>query len=56
MRTNGAYVFGNSTATPIDVVYDESKIEYILQSDLSAPSATHPVAIVTENIEGFLLL
>lgn len=53
MRTNGAYVFGNSTATPIDVVYDESKIEYILQSDLSAPSATHPVAIVTENIEVF---
>ena len=53
MRTAGAYVFGKSTATPIDVVYDESKIEYILQSDLSAPSATHPVAIVTENIEVF---
>lgn len=53
MRTAGAYVFGKSTATPIDVVYDESKIEYILQSDLSAPSVTHPVAIVTENIEVF---
>lgn len=38
---------------PIDVVYDESKIEHILQSDLSAPSATHPVAIVSNDIEVF---
>ncbi len=53
MRTAGAYVFGTSTATPIDVMYDESKIEYILQSDLSAPSATHPVAIVSNDIEVF---
>ena len=53
MKTHGAYVFGNSTSTPIDVVYDESKIEYILQSDLSAPSATHPVAILSESIEVF---
>jgi hypothetical protein len=49
MKTHGAYVFGSSTSTPIDVIYDESKIEYILQSDLSA----HPVAIVGENIEVF---
>ena len=40
MKTSGAYVFGSSTSTPIDVVYDESKIEYILQSDLSAPGIT----------------
>lgn len=53
MKTSGAYVFGTSTSTPIDVVYDESKIEYILQSDLSAPSATHPVAIVSNDIEVF---
>ena len=53
MKTHGAYVFGSSTSTPIDVIYDESKIEYILQSDLSAPSASHPVAIVGENIEVF---
>ena len=38
---------------PIDIVYDESKIEHILQSDLSAPSATHPVAIVSNDIEVF---
>ena len=53
MKTAGAYVFGQSTSTPIDVIYDESKIEYILQSDLSAPSATHPVAMVSEDIEVF---
>jgi hypothetical protein len=53
MKTHGAYVFGSSTSTPIDVIYDESKIEYILQSDLSAPSATHPVAILSEDIEVF---
>lgn len=53
MRTAGAYVFNNSTSTPIDVVYDESKIEYILQSDLSAPSTAHPVAIVSNDIEVF---
>lgn len=53
MKTHGAYVFGTSTSTPIDVLYDESKIEHILQSDLSAPSASHPVAIVSNDIEVF---
>ena len=53
MKTHGTYVFGQSTSTPIDVIYDESKIEYILQSDLSAPSETHPVAMVSEEIEVF---
>jgi len=53
MKTAGAYVFGSSTSIPIDVIYDESKIEYILQSDLSAPSSTHPVAMVSEDIEVF---
>ena len=53
MKTSGAYVFGQSTSTPIDVMYDESKIEYILQSDLSAPSESHPVAMVSDSIEVF---
>lgn len=53
VKTSGAYVFGTSTSTPIDIIYDESKIEYILQSDLSAPSATHPVALISEDIEVF---
>lgn len=46
-------MINNSNSTPIDIVYDESKIEYILQSDLSAPSTTHPVAIVSNDIEVF---
>lgn len=53
MKTQGAYVFGTSTSTPIDVLYDESKIEHILQSDLSAPSQSHPVAMISNDIEVF---
>jgi|TARA_R110000796_G_scaffold244936_2_gene368350 hypothetical protein len=53
IKTQGSYVFGTSTSTPVDIIYDESKIEYILQSDLSAPSANHPVAIVSNDIEVF---
>jgi len=53
LKSNGSYVFGTSTSTPIDIIYDESKIEHILQSDLSAPSSTHPVAIVSNDIEVF---
>lgn len=53
IKTHGSYVFGTSTSTPVDIIYDESKIEHIIQSDLSAPSATHPVAIVSEDIEVF---
>jgi len=53
MRTPGVYAFNTSTASVVDVLYDESKIEYILKSDLSAPSVNHPVAIVSESIEIF---
>ena len=53
MRTAGAYVFNTSSSIPIDVMYDESKIDYILRSDLSAPSTSHPVAMVADNIEVF---
>tara|TARA_R110000744_G_scaffold279186_4_gene391412 strand:+ start:939 stop:1658 length:720 start_codon:yes stop_codon:yes gene_type:complete len=42
-----------STSIPIDTIYDESKIDYILRSDLSAPSTAHPVAMVADNIEVF---
>jgi hypothetical protein len=53
MRTLGSFILNTSTSNVIDVVYDESKIEYILKSDLSAPSASHPIAIVSNNIEVF---
>ena len=47
----GSYSFG--TPVSVDVVYDESKLDYILKSDLSAPSSEHPVAIVSDSIEVF---
>lgn len=53
MKSHGTYLLGSSTSTPIDIMYDETKAEYILQSDLSAPSNSHPVAIIGEDIEVF---
>ncbi len=53
MRTSGAYVFGTSTSTVIDIMYDEEKLEYILQSDLSKPTDTAPVALLSDVIEVF---
>lgn len=53
LRTFGAYVFGTTTSTPIDVMYDEEKLEYILQSDLSKPSESAPVALLSDVIEVF---
>jgi len=53
LRTQGAYVFGTSTSANIDVMYDEEKLEYILQSDLSKPSDTSPVALLSDVIEVF---
>lgn len=53
LRTSGAYVFNTSTSTPIDIIYDEEKLEYILQSNLSAPSDTAPVAFLSDVIEVF---
>lgn len=51
MSLTGSYSFGAPTS--VDVVYDESKLDYILKSDLSAPSSEHPVAIVSDSIEVF---
>lgn len=53
IRTSGTYVFGTSTSTSIDVMYDEEKLEYILQSDLSKPSTSAPVALLSNVIEVF---
>jgi len=53
IRTSGSYVFGSSTSTTIDVVYDEEKLEYILTSDLSKPSTSSPVALLSDVIEVF---
>ena len=42
-----------TTRTPVEIVYDEEKIERILGSTLNAPSESFPVALVTGDIEVF---
>ena len=44
---------GLSTDVPIDVIYDESKINYITASNLSAPSTTSPIALIADDINIF---
>lgn len=53
ISTNGSVLMGQMTRTIIDICYDEDKIERILSSDLSAPSESHPVALVSNDIEVF---
>ena len=38
LRTNGKFMFGQSNSTNIDIVYDEEKLYYILNSTLSVPT------------------
>lgn len=53
LRVSGIRAFGTSTSSPIDVMYDEEKLEYILQSDLSKPTMSSPVALLSDVIEVF---
>ena len=53
LRVSVCFVFGQTTSTPIDIIYDEEKLEYLLQSDLSSPVASHPVAFLSDNVEVF---
>ena len=53
LRTNGKFMFGQSNSTNIDVVYDEEKLYYILNSSLSVPTESRPIAVLGEDIEVF---
>lgn len=53
ITTSGSFLLGQSTRTPIEILYDESKIDYILKSDLSAPSDDHPIGLISDDIEVF---
>lgn len=53
ISTSGSVLFGQSTRTNVEILYDESKVDHILKSDLSAPSDSHPVALVSSDIEVF---
>jgi len=57
-RVIGLYTFGDilldqSTKTPVEICYDEEKIERILLNNLSAPTEDFPVALVAEDIQIF---
>ena len=51
--TNGSILLGQSTRTPIEMCYDEDKIERILISDISRPTEEFPVALISQDIEIF---
>lgn len=53
MTTDGVYMFDTTTATPVAVVYDDIKMDYILRSNLSTPTNDYPVALVSSNIQVF---
>ena len=53
VSTAGDALFGQMIRVPVEVCYDEEKIERILGSTLNAPSETFPVALVTGDIEVF---
>jgi hypothetical protein len=53
LKTSGSYVFNESTSIPIDIIYDEEKLEYVLRSTLSTPTESTPVAFLSDSIEVF---
>jgi hypothetical protein len=53
ISTAGSLLLGQTTRTPVEIVYDEEKIERILGSTLNAPSESFPVALVSGDIEVF---
>jgi len=53
MRTEGKFLYGNSTSKNIDIVYDEEKLHYILNSSLSVPTESRPIAVLGDDIEVF---
>ena len=53
ISTAGSLLLGQTTRTPVEICYDEEKIERILSSTLNAPTESFPVALVTQDIEVF---
>ena len=51
--TNGSVVLGQSSRVPIELCYNEDKVDRILRSRVSKPTDDFPVAFMSENIEVF---
>ena len=53
IATAGGFVLDQSTKRPIEICYDEEKIERILANNLSSPTEEFPIALVSEDISVF---
>ena len=53
IATAGSILLDQSTKKPIEICYDEEKIERILISNLSSPTEEFPIALVSEDIHVF---
>jgi hypothetical protein len=53
ITTAGSIILDQSTKKPIEICYDEEKIERILISNLSAPTEDFPIALISDNIQVF---
>lgn len=53
LTTYGSIILNQSSRKPIEMCYDEEKIERILISNLSAPTEDFPVALVSDDIHVF---
>lgn len=51
ITTSGDILLSSSTRRPVELVYDEDKIERILLSNISKPTEAFPVAMIGDNIE-----
>jgi hypothetical protein len=51
--TFGSILLGQSTRAPIEMCYDEDKIDRILRSNISSPTEEFPIALISDDIELF---
>ena len=53
MSTFGDWFLDQSTSEPIQLIYDEEKLDMVLRSVLSKPTENTPVALISRDIEVF---
>lgn len=50
-KTYGSVLMGVTTSIPIEIMYEPHRLDYMLNSKLSAPSLSKPVALVSDFLE-----
>ena len=50
IRTNGAYLFNQTTSEPIDVLHEIHKLDDILANDMLRPTDSKPLAVIDNGI------